>query len=235
MVCEIPLRAHHTDLLKHATQSKTHLANMDKYNVQKQRRLDAVGVHVGSDERKEIDLRLAVFIACHSAVRSIDHLTEILAVIGKGSKLEDLKIHRTKCSRLITSVISPAMLTELVEDVGEQGYSLIIDESTDTSVVKFMAVMIRYYSQPKNEIITDFLGFIEVYRATAEALFQSLTEYLGSVGLDYKKVIGLGTDGASNLCGKFNSVYSRFRDEVHCYALVVVEQLWLLPTNNNSV
>ncbi|KAK3921139.1 LOW QUALITY PROTEIN: Zinc finger protein 862, partial [Frankliniella fusca] len=218
LVCEIPLRAHHTDLLKHATQSKTHLANMDKYNVQKQRRLDAVGVHVGSDERRAMDLRLAVFIACHSAIRSIDHLSEILAVIGKGSKLEDVKLHRTKCSRLITSVISPAMLTELVEDVGEQGYSLIIDESTDISVVKFMAVMIKYHSVTSNEIVTDFLGFIEVYRATAEALFYHLPNFW--VGLDYKKVIGLGTDGASNLCGKHNSVYSRFRDEIPDVVLV---------------
>ncbi|KAK3911388.1 Zinc finger MYM-type protein 1 [Frankliniella fusca] len=81
-----------------------------------------------------------------------------------------------------------------------------------------MAVMIKYHSVTSNEIVTDFLGFIEVYRATAEAFFLSLTEFLGKVGLDYKKEIGLGTDGASNLCGKHNSVYSRFRDETWCWS-----------------
>ncbi|XP_052124153.1 protein FAM200A-like [Frankliniella occidentalis] len=193
---------------------------MEIYNVQKQRRLDGVGIQVFSDEKREIDLRLAVFIACHAAVRSIDHLSELLVVLGKGSKLADLMLHRTKCSKLITSVISPALLTELVEDVGEQGFSLIIDESTDISVVKFMAVMIRYHSMKKNEIVTDFLGFIEVYRATATALFDSLKEYLSNVGLNYKHVIGLGTDGASNLCGKHHSVFTLFRDEIPDIVLV---------------
>ncbi|KAE8746144.1 hypothetical protein FOCC_FOCC007145 [Frankliniella occidentalis] len=220
LVCEIPLRAHHADLLKHGTKSLTHIANMEIYNVQKQRRLDGVGIQVFSDEKREIDLRLAVFIACHAAVRSIDHLSELLVVLGKGSKLADLMLHRTKCSKLITSVISPALLTELVEDVGEQGFSLIIDESTDISVVKFMAVMIRYHSMKKNEIVTDFLGFIEVYRATATALFDSLKEYLSNVGLNYKHVIGLGTDGASNLCGKHHSVFTLFRDEIPDIVLV---------------
>lgn len=42
-VCNIPLRAHHKDLEKHATNSDTHLANMDKYNVQKQRKVDDMG------------------------------------------------------------------------------------------------------------------------------------------------------------------------------------------------
>ncbi|KAK3920032.1 Zinc finger protein 862, partial [Frankliniella fusca] len=100
----------------------------------------------------------------------------------------------------------PCYATELVEDVGEQGYPLIIEESTDISMVKFMAVMI------KNEIVTDFLGFIEVYRATAEALFYRLPNIW--------KVNGLGTDGASNLCGKYIPVYSRFRDEIPDAVLV---------------
>jgi hypothetical protein len=41
-VCEVPLRAHVTDLLRHAVFGK-HIANMEKYNTEKQRRLDAMG------------------------------------------------------------------------------------------------------------------------------------------------------------------------------------------------
>lgn len=137
-----------------------------------------------------------------------------MRVVGRGSKLESLKLHRTKCTRLITAVIAPCMLAELVSDVGEQGFSLIIDESTDVSVMKFMAIMIRYYSEAQNEIITDFLGFVEVYRATAVALFESLREFLQKIGLDYKRVIGLGSDGASNLVGIHNSVFALFKAEV---------------------
>ena len=74
-------------------------------------------------------------------------------------------MHRTKCSKLIANVIAPAMLTNLVN--GDSGYSLIIDESTDISTTRFLALMIKYYSKSGNKMKTEFLVFLEVYRATA--------------------------------------------------------------------
>ena len=92
-------------------------------------------------EEKALDIKLAVHIAVHSSIKSIDHLGELLKVLGKGSKLENIRIHRTKCSQLIKNVIAPAMLTELIKDVGEEPYSLILDESTDVSVMKYLAFL----------------------------------------------------------------------------------------------
>ncbi|KAF2889476.1 hypothetical protein ILUMI_16697, partial [Ignelater luminosus] len=51
--------------------------------------------------QKETDLKLAMFIAVHSGMNSADHLCEILQVDGKGSNLEKVKLHRTKCSNII--------------------------------------------------------------------------------------------------------------------------------------
>lgn len=79
-------------------------------------------------------------------VRSIDHLGEMLMDLGKGSRLEKLRMHRTKCSMVIANVLAPAMLTDLVYDINacKSGYSLIVDESTDTSSNKFMGIVVRY-------------------------------------------------------------------------------------------
>ncbi|KAK3914475.1 Zinc finger MYM-type protein 1 [Frankliniella fusca] len=86
------------------------------------------------------------------------------------------------------------MLANLVQDIGTSTFSLIIDESTDISTTKFLAVMIKFYSNLDNKIRTEFLGLLEVYRATANALWTSLKEYLIKLGLDYKnQCTGLGT------------------------------------------
>lgn len=107
------------------------------------------------------------------------------------------------------------MLTGLVADVGDSGFSLILDESTDVSTTKYLAITIRYYSKNDNKIKTDFLGLLEVYRATSDALFGAVVEYLKAIGLDYKKqLIGIGSDGGSNLCGQHHSVYALFKAEV---------------------
>lgn len=107
-----------------------------------------------------------MFIATHSAFRTIDHLGELLRqkdINGSNNNpLSFLRLHQTKCTKLITHVIAPAYLTELVEDVGQNAYSIILDESTDISTHKYMAFCIRYYSFSQSDMVTDFLGFVEI-------------------------------------------------------------------------
>jgi len=52
-------------------------------------------------EKKIMDIKLTTYITMHSSVRSIDHLGELLLTLGKGSILENLQLHRTKCSSII--------------------------------------------------------------------------------------------------------------------------------------
>jgi hypothetical protein len=163
---------------------------------------------------KQIDLCLAVYIATHTAIRSIDHLSELLSVLGKGSALENVRIHRTKCSMLIKNVISPAMVADLINDIGDQRFSLIVDESTDISVIKYLAFCVRYFSLKRKSIVTDFLGFVEVEKATGIILCDSTIEYLTAVGLDYNKVIGIASDGAANMIGVENGFFKFFKDKV---------------------
>ena len=53
---------------------------------------------------------------------------------------------------------------KLVADVGEQRFSLLLDESTDVSVSKLMylGVVIRYFSETKKTIFSTFLGLVEL-------------------------------------------------------------------------
>lgn len=122
---------------------------------------NSIGITVKSDEQKIRDLKLSMFIANHSAIRSIDHLGKLLKNIC-GSEFQNLELHRTKCSMLIMNVIAPVYFNELVEDIGASSYSIIFDESTDIGTNKYMAFCVRYYSSVQLDIITDFLGFVEI-------------------------------------------------------------------------
>lgn len=165
-------------------------------------------------------MQLAVFIAMHCAIRSIDHLGEILKRLGKGSKLEKLRLHRTKCSKLIENVIAPDNLTELLRDVGTAKYSLIVDESTDVSTIKFMAVCIRYYSRKHKRFITDFLGIIQVVSAKGVDLSDALIEYLQKIGLILDNFHSVGTDGAPSMCGVNNSFFTHLRRRIPHLVLI---------------
>lgn len=153
-VCKISLRSHSGDLQKHAATS-THQKSMSVLPTGQKTLPFKPEL---SQIEKDKDLRLAVYIAMHSSVQSIDHLCEILKVVGNGTPLEKTRLHRTKCGNLIKYVIAPSLLEELIEDLGEKCYSLIVDESTDVSVVKYLCVCIKYFSEKQVKVVTRYLG-----------------------------------------------------------------------------
>ena len=76
------------------------------------------------------DIRAATFIAKHTALMSADHLMLLLPSILSDSKIAaNFSMQRTECTGLIKNLITPCLLEELLEDVGNSYYSLIIDES----------------------------------------------------------------------------------------------------------
>jgi len=61
--------------------------------------------HSKEDEQiKKAEIRLAVSVACHTAIKSVDHIAEIVKSEGTGSVWENTKLHRTKCGKIISKV-----------------------------------------------------------------------------------------------------------------------------------
>jgi hypothetical protein len=53
------------------------------------------------DKVKVVELKIAVSIICHFAIRTVEHLSEIMIAHGHGSTLEHIKLHRSECACLI--------------------------------------------------------------------------------------------------------------------------------------
>lgn len=188
-----------------------------------QKKLSSLGINIVGDEIKASELKMAVYVATHSAIKSVDHLGELLVILGQNSTLASIRLHRTKCSRLITQVIAPALLEALVEDVGNQPFSLILDESTDVSVQKHLAICIRYSSSRQEGIITNFLGIVTLTDATAIVLYKRLDAYLRSIKININNLVAIGTDGASAMCGVNHSLFTQLRDNVPLPNLMLVK------------
>ncbi|RXN09313.1 E3 ubiquitin- ligase TRIM39-like isoform X1 [Labeo rohita] len=52
------------------------------------------------------------------------------------SAAKHFRMHRTKCTEMINGVLAPYFLKRLVSDIGDSKYSLLLDESTDTQLMK---------------------------------------------------------------------------------------------------
>lgn len=89
----------------------------------------------------------------------------------------------------------------------------MLDETTDISVGKLLAICVRYYSEKSENIMTAFLGLYPVVQATGVALFQAVKDSLSEYGLSRSDCIGLACDGAAVMVGENNSVWSRIKEE----------------------
>lgn len=159
------------------------------------------------EEKKRVELELAVAISCHCSMANVDHIGEIIRRNGRGSELQNIQLHRTKCTKLISRVVSPALLDELKEDVKGKKFSVLVDEVTDLAVNKHVCVVIRYFSESRCKIATEFVGLVPVVGATGNDIFLALNTLLEKIGLTLSDCVGFASDGASSMTGKHNSVW----------------------------
>jgi len=103
-------------------------------------------------------------------------------------------------------------------------FSIIADETTDTSRREQVCIVIRYIDN-KLTIYEKFVGFFDTDSTNATALCKLILKVLEDLGLDYKtKMVGQCYDGARNMSGCKNGLHMKIREVadkalyVHCYA-----------------
>ena len=205
--CRTVLRAHLSDLKDHCS-TKKHKKNALPFSATRTL-LDTGIKKVTVDNTTKIcELKLSAHIACHSSMKTIDHLGELVKTISN----KESALHRTKCTALINNVLGPSMLEELLQDISDSAYSLIIDESTDIASKKKLCVVIRYPSYTRKKIVTSFLGLVELENSTSQGITDKLLDFLKDVNLEPSKCMGLATDGCNTMAGQRNSVITKFKE-----------------------
>lgn len=141
MYCKTDFYAKLCDIKKHKTTQK-HTQKAKPYS-STQSKLPLISKNINSATKAEATMALA--IAEHCSLLACDHIGEACkAAFSDSTAATHFKMHRTKCTEMINGVLAPYFLKKLVADVGDHSFSLLLDESTDVSVSKYLGVVIRY-------------------------------------------------------------------------------------------
>ncbi|XP_013723174.2 zinc finger MYM-type protein 1-like [Brassica napus] len=119
----------------------------------------------------------------------------------------------------------------VIQEINNDVFGLLVDESADVSDKEQMAVVFRFVD--KFGLVKErFIGISHVKDTSSLTLKYAIDALFAKHGLSLKKVRGQGYDGASNMKGEFNGLRSLILKEsrsayyVHCFAhqlqLVVV-------------
>lgn len=101
----------------------------------------------------------------------------------------------------MVSCISEFHERELLLNMNEKQFSLLADESTDIAHRSQLCIMARF-GNSHNEIATHFLGFVNLEKATAEAIMTAVKLFLLAKNIDIGKIRFIALDGCNTMSGE---------------------------------
>ena len=132
----------------------------------------------------------------------------------------------------ILGIASTMVVEEIVAQANESFISVVADESCNISGKEQLSLVLRYTKDDK--VNESFTGFVEISSVSAESISAAILAHLSRIGVDLRKLVGQGYDGASTMAGHVSGVQKRIRKKypraifvhcaAHCLNLVINDQ-----------
>ena len=104
--------------------------------------------------------------------------------------------------------------SKLVHKIKNGHFSLIIDETTDISTKKELALVTRQYNKESMSVTCSLYGLSELIQGNAEAIFENICSLLAADGIPLVNIIGFAADTTNVMFGEHNSVVSRLKENI---------------------
>ncbi|XP_059654398.1 uncharacterized protein LOC132301136 [Cornus florida] len=126
-----------------------------------------------------------------------NHNEDVKSVALKNAS-ENLKLTSPDIQKDIVNVAAIETISVIISDIGDEIFSIMIDESRDISTKEQMAIVFRYVDMDA-DVIERFIDVGHVTSTTALSLKMAIDELFCRHGLSITRLCGQGYDGASNM------------------------------------
>ena len=115
---------------------------------------------------------------------------------------------------IIANAMAPHFHSTLVSSLKRGYFSLIIDETTDISTKKELALVVRQYSKEEKIVKCCLYELLEIANGSANALFEAICQAFEKDEIPLTNVIGFAADTTNVMFGQNNSVVSRLKQAI---------------------
>ncbi|XP_008186719.1 E3 SUMO-protein ligase KIAA1586-like [Acyrthosiphon pisum] len=106
-------------------------------------------------------------------------------------------------------------LEELVKIMNNQSFSILIDESTDKSSIKILAIIVRLMDINKFIVRDEFFSLTEIANGTAQGIYDAIKNVFEKHTIPYKtNMVGFASDGANTMFGSHHSVKTLLQNDI---------------------
>ncbi|XP_021768492.1 zinc finger MYM-type protein 1-like [Chenopodium quinoa] len=169
-----------------------------------------------------------------------------------GEKVEEVRQHTLENAPKNCQMISPSIQKDIInccakettrciiEEVGDDYFAILADESNDVSQKEQLALVLRFVNRDSGKVMERFLGIVHVGNTTALTLKDAIMSLLVEHSLSPSMIRGQGYDGASNMKGEINGLKTLIMNDtpsayyVHCFAHQLQLTLVVIAKKNDS-
>ena len=156
------------------------------------------------------EVKITIMIVHHNTFFNLsDHLTKIIKSEFQGSAAaEQFACGRTKTS-VIVNCIGDDFKAQLLSDMKQLPFSIMIDGSNDTGIAKMYPITVRIFDADFNRVLTKFfdMNLIEGRTSgTTATTFEHVDATFEKNGFSWNSVTALGVDNTNANIGTHDSI-----------------------------
>ena len=163
---------------------------------------------------KRSEIKIASFVVEHNLPFNVmDHLSDLVTNVFPDSQIAaKFKCKHTKARSVVKHVLADPCREEVIKTLTVTDFSIIVDESTDISANKQLALVVRYFCDEANSIRSQFLRLIEVTNSDATTLTATLISFFERSNIPFVNIIGYASDTTNVMFGEHHSVVHLLKD-----------------------
>jgi hypothetical protein len=159
-------------------------------------------------------MRLAFFIAKENlAIKKFHSLLE-LTHFNEDGKVPELTHYSEKSFREMIEIFSSILQKETLHKARDSEYfSILVDESMDSSKHENLLIHIRYFNTNESKTQTEYVTTRRLTRCDAQGLYDTVQKFFSENNLKFRKLMGFGSDGASVIIGVRQSLLQKLKQK----------------------
>ncbi|KAH7690019.1 P-loop containing nucleoside triphosphate hydrolase protein [Dioscorea alata] len=178
-------------------------------------------------------------IFLHSCIFLLNTMKPSIVFVLKNAP-SNLKLTAHDIQNDIISDAAHETTKAIINELGDDLFVILVDESRDVSNKEQMALVLRYMNN-RGCIVECFLAIVHVSDTTALSLKEAIESMFSKHELSLSRLRGQGYDGASNMHGEFNGLKSLILKEnefafyIYCFAHQLQLTLVEVAKNEDSI
>ena len=213
-VCTCWLTCAKTSLKRHG-ESQKHQGKVKLSRAGKMSSIDQLVRTPTSEATTSIEVKLCAFIAEHNLPLTLSEsmVTLIRSLFPNDAALSSVKLGKQKTTNIIRQVLGFDYLKEMVSLLRSRKFGIIIDEATDKSVKKQLAIVASFFDVEKFEVQYWLLDMVETEVGTAAGIYAKMKESFHELNIPMANIVGYSSDTTNVMFGQYNSVSQLLKSE----------------------